>query len=117
MSLYLSGDEAADQLLSTDPLALWWAWSSTSRSRSNGPSGRPFDLQQRLGARSTPALAAMDPEALVAVFSGDPALHRFPPSMAGRVQELCTVVVDSYGGDAAAIWTLGRRRRGAAGAR
>ena len=34
-----------------------------------------------------------------------PALHRFPKSMAGRVQEVCAVIVDAYGGDAAAIWT------------
>jgi uncharacterized HhH-GPD family protein len=47
----------------------------------------------------------MDPDALAAVFGERPALHRFPRSMAGRVQEVCSVVVDTYGGDAAAIWT------------
>jgi uncharacterized HhH-GPD family protein len=47
----------------------------------------------------------MDPDELAALFSITPALHRFPGSMARRVQELCRVVVDSYGGDAAAVWT------------
>ncbi len=66
----------------------------------------PYDLQERLGGHlDAAALASMDPEALAAVFSERPALHRFPKSMAGRVQEVCAVIVDSYGGDAAAIWT------------
>jgi uncharacterized HhH-GPD family protein len=47
----------------------------------------------------------MDPDELAALFSITPALHRFPGSMARRVQELCRVVIDNYGGDAAAVWT------------
>jgi len=33
-----------------------------------------------------------------------PAIHRFPGSMAARVQQLCRVVADDYDGDAAAVW-------------
>ena len=47
----------------------------------------------------------MDPDALAEVFSARPALHRFPKSMAGRVQEVCSLIVDEYDGDPAAIWT------------
>jgi uncharacterized HhH-GPD family protein len=47
----------------------------------------------------------MDPDDLAEVFSARPALHRFPKSMAARVQQVCAVVADSYGGDAAAVWT------------
>ena len=66
----------------------------------------PYDLQERLGAPlDAAALAAMDPEALAEVFRTKPALHRYPSSMAKRVQEVCSVVVETYGGDAAAIWT------------
>jgi uncharacterized HhH-GPD family protein len=36
--------------------------------------------------------------------AGPPALHRYPASMAGRVQALCRIVADTYGGDAAVIW-------------
>jgi uncharacterized HhH-GPD family protein len=65
----------------------------------------PLELRQRLGGRLDPAeMADMDPEALVKVFTGPPALHRFPGSMARRVHELCRVVVDDYGGDASRIW-------------
>src|SRR5664280_2214089 len=58
----------------------------------------PLDLQARLGGQlEVGAIAAMDPEELASVFGTKPALHRFPKSMAGRVQEVCTVIVDSYG--------------------
>src|ERR1035441_3109593 len=66
----------------------------------------PFDLKERLGGTlDAGAIAAMDPDALAAVFSAKPALHRFPTSMAGRVQEVCRQIVDTYGGDATALWT------------
>ena len=46
----------------------------------------------------------MDPDELIALFKGPPALHRFPGSMAKRVQALSQVIVDEYGGDASRIW-------------
>jgi uncharacterized HhH-GPD family protein len=106
MSLYLSGDEAADQLLSTDPLALLIGMILDQQVPLERAFRSPYDLRERLGGHLDVAtLASMDPEALAAVFSERPALHRFPKSMAGRVQEVCAVIVDTYGGDAAAIWT------------
>jgi uncharacterized HhH-GPD family protein len=106
MSLYLSGDEAADQLLSTDPLALLIGMVLDQQVPLERAFRSPYDLQQRLGGSLDVAtLAAMDPEALAEVFSDKPALHRFPRAMAARVQELCALVVDRYDGDAAAIWT------------
>lgn len=65
----------------------------------------PFDLKERLGGRLDAAsIAEMDPDRLAAVFAQPPALHRFPGSMAGRVQELCRRIADEFGGDAAAVW-------------
>ena len=66
----------------------------------------PYELTQRLGRRPTAQqLAIFDPDELSAIFAKPRALHRFPGSMAKRVQEMCRVVVDEYGGDAAAVWT------------
>ena len=66
----------------------------------------PLELTKRLGrSLDVTALASFDPDELGAVFSRQPALHRFPGSMAKRVQELCQLVVDQYGGDAATVWT------------
>ena len=46
----------------------------------------------------------MEPDDLAAALQERPALHRFPGSMAGRVQQVSRVVVDDYGGRADAIW-------------
>jgi uncharacterized HhH-GPD family protein len=104
--IHVTGDDAVDQLLSDDPLALIIAMVLDQQVPLERAFRSPFDLRERLGGRLDVAdLAAMDPEALAAVFSEKPALHRFPKSMAGRVQEVCAVIVDTYGGDPAAIWT------------
>jgi len=104
--LYLSGDEAADKLLTESPLALLIGMVLDQQVPLERAFKSPFDLQQRLGRTLDASdLAAMDPEALATVFSERPALHRFPKSMAGRVQEACQIIVDFYDGDAAAIWT------------
>jgi uncharacterized HhH-GPD family protein len=103
--LYLSGDEPADELLTKDPLALLIGMVLDQQIPLERAFKSPFDLQQRLGGRlDAGRLASMDPEELAAVFSETPALHRFPKSMAGRVQDLCTLIVESYSGDAAGIW-------------
>jgi uncharacterized HhH-GPD family protein len=104
--LHVTGDPEADELVSNDPLALLIAMVLDQQVPLEKAFRSPADLRQRLGGELDAAtIAGMDPEALAEVFSARPALHRFPRSMAGRVQELCAVVVDAYGGDAAAIWT------------
>lgn len=67
----------------------------------------PLKIEQRTGAADATAIAGMDPEALLDAFRQTPAVHRFPGSMATRVQTLCQELVDSWGGDAAALWTQG----------
>jgi uncharacterized HhH-GPD family protein len=104
--IHVTGDEAADRLLSDDPLALLIAMVLDQQIPLERAFKAPLDLKARLGGLLEPgAIATMDPEELASVFGAKPALHRFPRSMAGRVQEVCSVIVGSYGGDAAAIWT------------
>ena len=52
-------------------------------------------------------LASYDPDAFVDAFKKTPAVHRFPGSMAARVQSLCAAIEQDWGGDAAAIWSQG----------
>jgi uncharacterized HhH-GPD family protein len=66
--------------------------------------GGPYELKQRLGHLDAWRIAEMDPQKLDQVFRARPALHRFPGSMASRVQAMCAAVVADYGGDAATIW-------------
>jgi uncharacterized HhH-GPD family protein len=66
----------------------------------------PAELARRLGRPlNAGEIAAMDPEALAEVFKQTPALHRFPGAMAGRVQAVCQIVAEEYGGKAASLWT------------
>jgi uncharacterized HhH-GPD family protein len=68
----------------------------------------PQKIKQRLGTLDPKTLAGTDPEQLAAAFREKPAVHRFPGSMAARVQELAAYVADEYGGDAARLWTEAR---------
>ena len=69
----------------------------------------PAELSRRLGGPLDAAtIAAMDPDDLAAAFKERPALHRYPGSMAGRVQAVCRVVAEDYGGKADAIWNGAR---------
>jgi uncharacterized HhH-GPD family protein len=105
-TLWLSQVPAADALLVTNPLALLIGMVLDQQIPLEKAFTSPLVLQERLGRPLDAAdLAAIDPELLGSMFATPPALHRFPGSMAGRVQSLCQTVVDEYGGDPAAIWT------------
>ena len=104
-SLVFTGDAAADELLATDPLALLIGMLLDQQVPMEKAFHSPYDLKERLGGRLDAAeIASMDGAALVAVFRGPPALHRYPASMAGRTQELCRTLVERYDGDAARVW-------------
>lgn len=105
MTLYLSGDETADQLLTEDPFALLVGMVLDQQIPLERAFAAPAQLRERLGGTlGVAAIASMDPDALVAIFSSKPALHRFPASMAGRVQQLAAVIVEQFGGDARRVW-------------
>jgi len=104
--LYLSGDPEADRLLSQDPLALLVGMVLDQQVPLEKAFSAPFLLRQRMGTElDATKIAAMAPDKFAAFFIERPALHRFPASMAARVQDLCRLLVDDYGGDAAAVWT------------
>jgi uncharacterized HhH-GPD family protein len=107
MELHITGDDAADRLLSDDPLALLIGMLLDQQIAMETAFTGPKKIQERTGSLSASALAAYDPEALVDVFRETPAVHRFPGSMAGRVQTLCETVATDWDDDAAAIWTKG----------
>jgi uncharacterized HhH-GPD family protein len=103
--LALSQDPAADDLLSSDPLALLIGMVLDQQIPLERAFSAPLDLKKRMGGQLDAAeIAAMDPEKLAAIFAERPALHRFPAANARRVQELCRIVVDEYEGRASAIW-------------
>jgi uncharacterized HhH-GPD family protein len=108
MPIVWTDDPEANRLLETDPLALLIGLVLDQQVKMEKAFAGPYVLKQRLGHLDAHKIAAMDPDELVAVFRVRPALHRFPGSMAQRVQALCQAVVKEYGGDAAAVWTGAR---------
>lgn len=106
-SLHITGDDASDRLLSEDPLALLIGMLLDQQVPMETAFAGPEKLRTRLGTLDARSIADADPERLEALFKESPAIHRFPGSMAGRVQALCRALVDDWNGDAAAIWTSG----------
>jgi uncharacterized HhH-GPD family protein len=101
----VTGDADADELLVNDPLALLIGMLLDQQVPMEWAFRSPSTLKARLGGRLDCAeIAAMGPDAVAAVFSEKPALHRFPGSMGKRTQALCQHIVDEYGGRPAALW-------------
>jgi len=103
-TLPVTGIPEADHLLVTDPLALLIGMLLDQQVPMEWAFKGPWTLTERLGGLDARSIAAMDPDAFVAVFSEKPALHRFPGSMGKRTHELCTFVTENYDGDAGKIW-------------
>ncbi|HLW45204.1 MAG TPA: HhH-GPD-type base excision DNA repair protein, partial [Acidimicrobiales bacterium] len=108
LRLHLSGDEKADQLISRDPLALLIGMVLDQQITIEQAFRGPAEMVERLGL-SVPIdahlVASMDSEKFVEAFARRPSIHRYPSSMAARVQALARIVADEYGGDASRIWT------------
>ena len=105
MPLSLPIDADANELLSASPLALLIGMLLDQQVTIEKAFTSPRDLVRRLGHEPTAAeLATFDPDALAAIFSARPALHRYPRAMSGRVQQLCQMIVDRYGGNPADVW-------------
>lgn len=108
MPIAWTDDPAANKLLETDPYALLIGLVLDQQVKMEKAFGGPYELKRRLGHLDVRKIAAMDPDQLNVIFRERPALHRFPGSMAGRVQALSKVIVDEYGGDAGSVWTAAR---------
>ena len=104
--MYLTGDDRADALLASDGNALLIGMVLDQQVPMEKAFSGPAVIAERMGGHlDVAAIAAADPEEFAALCSRPPAVHRFPGSMAGRVQGVCRVLVESYGGDAVNLWT------------
>jgi len=107
MALHITGDQAADELLTDDAFALLTGMLLDQQVTMETAFAGPSKIRERLGTIEPGEIAATDPDRMVDVFTQTPAVHRYPGSMAGRVQALAAAVRDDWGGDATAIWTQG----------
>ncbi|MEZ5239289.1 MAG: HhH-GPD-type base excision DNA repair protein [Microthrixaceae bacterium] len=103
--LPITGDEVADGLLTSDPLALLLGMLLDQQVPMEWAFRGPATIAERLGGLDATRIAAMDVGEFVAICAEKPAIHRFPSSMGERVHQVCEVVAEEYGGDASRIWT------------
>src|SRR5947207_10409918 len=103
-ALHFTGNDEADVLLAKEPMALLIGFALDQQVPVQTAFTGPLKLKQRLGTLDPGRIASTDPAKVEAAFREKPAIHRFPGTMAQRVQDLAAHVVETYGGDAAAIW-------------
>jgi len=109
MTLNLPVSAEANELLTRNPMALLIGMLLDQQVPLEKAFSSPLELVTRLGHEPTAAeLAEFDPDALTAVFSQRPALHRFPRAMAARTQDLARLIIDDYDGDPEAVWAEAR---------
>jgi uncharacterized HhH-GPD family protein len=106
-TLQLAQDPAADALLSDDPFALLVGMVLDQQIPLEVAFAGPKKIADRMGSFDAATIADYDPDKFAALCSERPAVHRFPGSMAKRIQALAQIIVDEYDGDAAALWTAG----------
>ncbi len=102
--LPFTGDDEADRLLVTEPLALLIGFALDQQVTVQKAFTGPAALRQRLGHLDAARIASMDADALGAVFRERPAIHRFPGAMSGKIQQLCAAIAQQYGNDASRVW-------------
>ncbi len=101
----MTGDETADRLLDEDPFALLTGMLLDQQYPMEAAFSGPAKIADRMGGLDVHRIAAADPDEFVALCTTPPAVHRYPGSMAGRIQAVARVVVDDYDGDVTRIWT------------
>jgi len=100
--LYFTDSDEANALIASDPLALLVGFALDQQITVQHAFLGPLTLKERLGKFDADTLAAAD---LEPVFRQKPAIHRYPGSMAKRVNELAVHVRDEYEGHAERVWT------------
>jgi uncharacterized HhH-GPD family protein len=106
VTLHLAQDPEADELLGRSPLAALVGMLLDQQGPMEWAFKGPRTIADRLGANDLDAhdIAAQDPEAFAALLSEKPAVHRYPGSMAKRIQQLCQYLVEHYDGEAELVW-------------
>ncbi|CAB4585134.1 MAG: Fe-S cluster assembly protein HesB [Actinobacteria bacterium] len=104
--IQIAQNPAADALLSKDPLALLVAMVLDQQQPMERAFAGPYLIAQRMKVRKLKAakIAALSESEFIEIVSAKPAVHRFPAAMAKRIQKLCQIIDDEYGGKAERVW-------------
>jgi uncharacterized HhH-GPD family protein len=101
----ITGDETADRILTDNSFALLVGMMLDQQYPMEHAFRGPAKVTDRFGSFDPHRIAAADPEQFATLCATTPAIHRFPGSMAARLQELAHLVVEQYDGHAERIWT------------
>ena len=104
MAIHIAQDEHADQVLTESPFALLAGMMLDQQFPMERAFAGPAKVLERFGSLDPAAIAAADPEEFAALCAEPPAVHRFPGSMAARLQALAAHVVEVYDGHAERLW-------------
>ena len=105
MAIHITGDDHADQVLTDDPFALVLGMMLDQQYPMEHAFRGPAKVLDRFGTLDPARIASADPEEFAEMAATTPAVHRFPGSMATRIQALATLVVEEYDGDTTRLWT------------
>src|SRR6478735_8217123 len=105
MTLRIAQDPVADQVLTDSPFALLMGMMLDQQFPMERAFAGPAKVLDRFGSLDPVAVADADPEEFAALCAVPPAVHRFPGSMAARIQTLARIVVEEYDGQANRLWT------------
>ncbi len=105
MTIHITGDEHADQVLTDSPFALLCGMLLDQQFPMERAFAGPAKVLERFGSLEPAEIANAEPEQFASLCSEPPAVHRFPGSMAGRIQAVARIVVEEYDGKTERIWT------------
>jgi uncharacterized HhH-GPD family protein len=108
MAIQITGEEHADEVLSNDSFALLLGMLLDQQFPMEHAFRGPAKILERFGTLDPAAIAAADPEEFAAMAATTPAIHRFPGSMATKVQAVAQQVVEEYDGRTERLWTEAR---------
>jgi uncharacterized HhH-GPD family protein len=103
----IAQNEDADKLLAEDPFALLVGMTLDQQFPMEAAFNGPKKIADRMGGFDIHRIASADPDEFIALCSTPPAVHRFPGSMAKRVQAIAAEIIDRYDGRTDAIWSEG----------
>jgi uncharacterized HhH-GPD family protein len=104
VALKIAQEPDADQLLSENSFALLMGMMLDQQFPMERAFAGPAKVLERFGSLDPATVAAADPEEFAAMCAVPPAVHRFPGSMAARIQQLAAIVLDEYDGHAERLW-------------
>ena len=105
MTIHITGDERADQVLTDSPFALLCGMLLDQQFPMERAFAGPAKVLERFGSIDPAEIANADPEQFASLCAEPPAVHRVPGAMAERIQAVAKIVVEEYDGQAERIWT------------